>query len=128
MLRQLCCSLLAQCPLASARSNPDNQPSKMLFSTMFYHKLTHQKLRNKLPDRYELQIEQRYEEANPNSANLPNTEIAKIDYNTSTSRPLRLKASSRHLGETMGIINQPNFETGLNKPLRRTSASSWGTA
>ena len=43
------------------------------------------------------------------------------------SRPLHLTASGRHLGETMYIINQLKFEAGHNKPLRRTSASSWQT-
>ena len=84
---------------------------------------------HKRPDKYGLQFEGRTEKGNPNPAtpSHPNTEIAEIDCNTSTSRPLCLTASSRHLGETMHIINQPRFKAGHSKPPRRTSASSWQT-
>ena len=96
-----------------------------MFSTVFYHMLTDQKLTNKLPDKHGLETEGRTEKSNSNSATHPNNEISKIDYNTSTSRPLRLMASSRHLGEMIGIFNHHNLKTGHSKPLRRTSASSW---
>ena len=39
----------------------------------------------------------------------------------------RSHAHRRHLGEMTDIFHQPNFKTGLNKPLRRTSASSCKT-
>ena len=58
-------------------------------------------------------------------ADLPDSEIAKIEEATSTSRPLCITASSRHLGETMDSFDQLKFEAGHNKPLRRTLASSW---
>ena len=60
-------------------------------------------------------------------ADSPDSEIAKIEEATSTSRPLCITASSRHLGETMDSFDQLKFEAGHNKPLRRTSASSWQT-
>ena len=81
----------------------------------------------KLSDKYGLQIEGRTEKGNPKPATHPNTEIAEIDCNTSTSIPLCLTAPSRHLGETIHTINQPKFKAGHSKPLRRTSASSWQT-
>ena len=59
---------------------------------MFYHKL---------PDKHGLETEGRTEKNNPNFANHPKDEIAKIGSTTSTSRPLRLTASSRQLDETM---------------------------
>ena len=59
---------------------------------MFYHKL---------PDKHGLETEGRTEKTNPNFANHPKDEIAKIGSTTSTSRPLRLTASSRQLDETM---------------------------
>ena len=56
----------------------------------------------------------------------PYSQILKFSYQGeySTSRPLRLAASGRHLGETTPIIKQPKFKAGHSKPLRRTSASS----
>ena len=85
---------------------------------MFYHKLT---------GKHGLETEGRTEKNNTNFANHPKDEIAKIGSTTSTSRPLCLTASSRHLGETMDSFDQLKFEAGHNKPLRRTSASSWQT-
>ena len=82
---------------------------------MFYHKLT---------DKHGLGTEGRTEKTNPNFANHPKDEIAKIGSTTSTSRPLCLTASSRHLGETMDILHQLNSKTSHSRPLRRTSASS----
>ena len=58
---------------------------------MFYHKL---------PDKHGLKAGGRTEKS-PNFAIHPDTEIAKIDSTTSTSRPLRLTASSRQLDERM---------------------------
>ncbi len=83
---------------------------------MFYHKLL---------DKHGLETEGRTEKTNPNFANHPKDEIAKIRNTTSMSRPLCLMTSSRHLGEVMDSFIQLNFKTGHNKPLRRTSASSW---
>ena len=76
---------------------------------------------HKLLNKYGLQIEGRTEKGNPNPATHLNTEIVEIDCNTSTSRPFCLTVSSRHLGETMHIINQPKFKAGHSKPLLRTS-------
>ena len=57
----------------------------ILFGELMDHKLT---------DMYGLQIEQRTENGTPNSANHSNTEIAEVDCNTSTSRPLRRRADT----------------------------------
>ena len=102
-------SALAEAP-AAARANHNRPGFSALFITMFYHKLTDQKLTNELMSKHGLQIEGRIETGNSDSATHPNTKIAEIDCNTSTSRPLRLTASSRHLGETMFIINQLKFK------------------
>ena len=60
---------------------------------MFYLKLT---------GKHGLGTEGRTEKTKPNFAKHPEDEIAKIGSTTSTSRPLRLTASSRQLDETMG--------------------------
>ena len=88
-------------------------------------KLSGELIDHKLLDNHGLESEGRTEKSNPNFANHPKDEIAKIENTTSTSRPLCLTASSRYLSETMDSFNQLNFKTGHNKPLRRTSASSW---
>ena len=60
---------------------------------MFYHKLT---------DKHGLGTEGRTKKSSLNFANHLEDEIAKIGSTTSTSRPLRLTASSRQLDDTMG--------------------------
>ena len=63
-----------------------------------------------------------------NCATHLNHEIANNDFIYSMSRPLRLTASGRHLGETMLIINQLKFKPGHSKPLCCVSGTSWQTS
>ena len=82
---------------------------------------------HKLTDKHGLQTEGRREKGNPKPATHPDTGIAEIDFNTSTSRLPRLTVSSRHLGETMGNHSQPKTKTELSKLPRPIWASSWQT-
>ena len=108
MLRKLCCSLLVQCP-AIARSNW--KFFKLLLSTVFHNKPTSHKLANQLTDQHGPQAQElRTENANTKSATHLDTGIAEIDSNTSTSRPPRLTALSRHPSKTTGIISQDKLK------------------
>ena len=70
---------------------------------------------HELMDKPGLQTEGRTKKSNPNFANHPKDEIAKIEDTTSTSRPVRLTASSRHLGETLGSFAQLKSPPGRSK-------------
>ena len=90
---------------------------------MFYQKLMDQKLMNKLLGKHGLETEGRTEKSNPNFANHPNNEIAKIGNTSSTSGPLRLSASSRHLGEMMDIFK---YSSSISRPVTASrSAALW---
>ena len=127
MFDQPACSPLAR-PSSTAQSTASKPAALAALSARFP---TDEPMDYKLPGKHG---QGRSQQAAPPHFNFgielvdsPDSEIAKIEEATSTSRPLCITASSRYLGETMDSFDQLKFEAGHNKPLRRTSASSWQT-